>query len=253
MVARAQARYVQIADELRADIDSGIFPTGSSLPAESDMAARFEVAVGTVREALKLLVAEGTLNSRRGARKVVMRKPVQQTEFSEFRSFAQWVATEGRVPGGQVQKQWWDSADEEDARRLAVAAGSPILAVIRLRTIDGTPVMLEHTRYPEELGRKVEALREDSASVTNLLRQLFGIEFTAAEHLFSVGVLDRADAEHLGAAEGAPVLRHHRISCDRFGTPLERSLDQYLGGTVSLAVSNSRDSNPMKWIAGSWD
>lgn len=251
MSRTSDARYQQIARQLRDDITTGTFPIGSSLPAESELATRFSVAPGTIRQAVKQLVAEGILSSRRGAKKIVIQEPRHQSHFDEFRSFAQWAESTGHRPGGLVKQQDWVEANAADVADLGVAPGSLVLVVLRLRTIDDQPVMLERTRYPELLGKKVEALRDDAPSVTNLLRELFDIEFVAADHVFSVGTTDELEAEHLRTEVSTPVLVHQRLSRDRYGKPLERAVDKYLPDTVSLAVTNNRDTNPLNWIAAS--
>ncbi len=248
-MAKAIPRYQEIARELRRQIDSGSYPTGYSLPSEAQLAERFGVAPGTVRQALGVLVDEGMLSARRGARKVVMRSSVSSRGFNEFRSFAQWAYGQGRTPGGLVVEQRWREPSENDVEALRLAEGDEVLQVLRVRTLDGEPILLERTRYTPQVGRKVAELRPDSPSVTNQLRELFGIEFAAADHVFSAAAADDVDARHLRLAEGDPILRHLRLSRDRWGTPLERSEDHYVSGAVSLAVSNAQGNNSLGWIS----
>ena len=94
---KPRPRYTEIADALRSDIDKQVFPVGSYLPSEAALAERFEVAPGTMRQALKVLVEEGVLSARRGAKKIVLRAPRSSSEFGEFRSFAQWAHNAGGV------------------------------------------------------------------------------------------------------------------------------------------------------------
>ncbi|MDN5910950.1 MAG: GntR family transcriptional regulator, partial [Brevibacterium sp.] len=101
----SEARYEQIAEQIRDSIRSGARQTGQSLESEAALAAEYAVAPGTVREALRLLVSEGTLGGRRGARKTVLRTPRPAAVAEEFRSFAQWASAHGRTPGGHVIEQ----------------------------------------------------------------------------------------------------------------------------------------------------
>ena len=57
-----------VADELRAAIHRGDLSTGDRLPAERDLAAQLGVSRITLREAIRILVEEGYLLARRGAR-----------------------------------------------------------------------------------------------------------------------------------------------------------------------------------------
>lgn len=246
---RRRPRYAQIVDALRSDIDKQVFPVGSYLPSEAALAERFEVAPGTMRQALKVLVEEGVLSARRGAKKIVLRAPRSSSEFGEFRSFAQWAYSQGKEPGGEVLLQSWVKASELDARLLRVEEGTPVLNVVRVRTLDGEPVMLEHTHYPQSIGVLVADLPKDTPSVTNVLRAEKDVEFVAADHVFGVGAVTEAEAKALHAPQGTPLLVHRRVSRDRFGTPLERSEDKYLPNSVSLAVSNTEASNSLNWTS----
>ena len=162
-------RYEQIARQLREDIRSGRFQVGEPIPSERALADRFDVAPGTMRQALNQLVDEGTLSSKRGARKVVLRMPARFPEISKFRSFAQWAYGRGRTPGGHVIHQEWVEQTDKDAELLRVPAGEWVLKVLRVRTIDGSPIMLERTRYPAWVGTKVEPMDPTCPSVTNEL------------------------------------------------------------------------------------
>lgn len=59
-------KYLQIADQLRADIQGGTLAPGSRLPAETDLADRFHVSPPTVRQALAVLRSEWLIESRHG-------------------------------------------------------------------------------------------------------------------------------------------------------------------------------------------
>ncbi|CAM2904823.1 GntR family transcriptional regulator [Corynebacterium propinquum] len=240
-------RYIAIADALRADIDAQVFPQGSYLPSEAKLTERFRVAPGTIRRALNVLVDEGTLSSRRGAKKTVIRNPKQAAQFNEFHSFAQWAYGQGKTPGGLVIKQEWVTASPEDLRLMDIAPDTHVLSVVRKRTIDGKAALLEHTHYPERVGLLVENLAPDLPSVTNALLTEYSIEFVAADHVFSVGTANDEESRILEISPGSPLLLHKRVSRDRFGLVLEHSEDKYLQGSVALAVTNTQANNPLSW------
>lgn len=54
---------VQVADALRTDISSGVYPKGSRLPSVRDLADRFGVSPGTAQAALDLLRQESLIYS----------------------------------------------------------------------------------------------------------------------------------------------------------------------------------------------
>lgn len=242
------ARYEQIAEQIRESIRTGRRQVGQLLESEAALAADYHVAPGTVREALRLLVSEGTVGGRRGARKVVLRKPRPAAVAEEFRSFAQWASAHGRTPGGQVIEQTWRIAGEENAAALRVDHRDRVLQVLRVRLLDGEKVMVERTSYPESLGEIVERIPADTASVSRHLADEHGIVFAGADHVFSATVCNQQDASLLGVSRGRPLLRHLRRSRDRGGRPLEFSEDRYLANVISVAMSNGRNVNPISWL-----
>lgn len=66
MTSSAQDLSAQIADSLRADILNGDLIVDARLPSEAELAARFDVSRGTVREALKRLAAQSLIRTQRG-------------------------------------------------------------------------------------------------------------------------------------------------------------------------------------------
>ena len=240
-------RYEQIARQLREDIRNGRFQVGEAIPSERVLAERFDVAPGTMRQALNQLVDEGTLSSKRGARKVVLRMPARFPEISKFRSFAQWAYGRGRTPGGHVIHQEWVEQTDKDAELLRVPAGEKVLKVLRVRTIDGSPIMLERTRYPAWVGTKVEPMDPTCPSVTNELAARHGVHFFAADNVFSAAKAGEVDARWLPLETGDPVLVHRRLSRDARGTPLEMSEDRYIADALSIAVPTSGKNNVLSW------
>ena len=65
-VKRVQSSYIQVADQLRDLILRGDLVTGQRLPAEAELAPSFGVSRSTIREALRILVTEGLLVTKRG-------------------------------------------------------------------------------------------------------------------------------------------------------------------------------------------
>src|SRR3954465_9081327 len=63
----ARRLYRQVADQLRALIDSGEYGVGSRLPTERDLAEQLKVSRPTVREALIALEVEGRVRIRVGS------------------------------------------------------------------------------------------------------------------------------------------------------------------------------------------
>ena len=59
--------YIQISELLIRDIASGRLNDGERLPPEREMAARLEIAVGTLRQALQVLTEKGLIERIQGS------------------------------------------------------------------------------------------------------------------------------------------------------------------------------------------
>ena len=93
--------YRKVAEDIKTAIAAGGYAAGTRLPSEHELAERYSVSRGTVRQAFAALRADGIIASRRGARRVVVGGPRVQT-FGELLSFSRWARAMGEVPGGQV-------------------------------------------------------------------------------------------------------------------------------------------------------
>lgn len=138
------------------------------MPSESELAAHYGVSRGTVRQAVSALTAEGLIGSRQGARRVVLASRRSQS-FEELRSFAQWARAMGREATGHVVAQEYRPATHEDAVRLQLPVGTQVLHVLRVRGLDGEPVLLERTVYADWISPAVESIEPDCPSVTQRL------------------------------------------------------------------------------------
>src|SRR5882757_11094446 len=116
-----RARYRVIAAELRAAVRQGEYRDGGRLPSEERLAARYGVSRGTVRQALAVLRAEGTVTSRRGTRRVALESPPVH-DFAELLSFSRWARSQGQEPGSRVAREDRRTARPEEAAQLRLEA-----------------------------------------------------------------------------------------------------------------------------------
>lgn len=237
-------RHEQIAEALREAISDGRHPVGSALPSEAELAERHGVSRGTVRQAVSALQAEGMIGSRQGARRVVLSTSPSQS-FAELRSFAQWARTGGHSPGGLVLESSRGRASGGEAALLQLSTHAPVLRVLRLRTLDGDPVLLERTVYAGWIADAVEQLPHDCESVTQALHDDTGLVFAHGEHHIDAVAAGTVDSQRLGVRRGSPLLRVRRTTTTPEGRPVEASDDRYRPGSVVFTVRNSTQANPL--------
>jgi GntR family transcriptional regulator len=243
------ARHEEIAEELRRAIDRDVYTTGALLPSEAELAARYGVSRGTVRQAVATLTAEGLVGSRQGARRVVLASRRSQS-FAELRSFAQWARAIGRTATGSVVSTERRPATAEDAARLHLRAGAEVLHVLRVRGLDGEPVLLERTVYADWIAPTVQRIDPSCESVTQRLYEDTGLVFAYGEHLIDAVPAGAVDADLLGVRRTSPLLRVRRVTTTHAGRPIEWSDDRYRSDAVNFSIHNSIGANPLARQAG---
>jgi GntR family transcriptional regulator len=242
------ALYRKVAEDIKAAIAAGACPAGTRLPSESELAGRYGVSRGTVRQAFAALRADGVIASRRGARRVVIGGPRVQS-FGELLSFSRWARAIGEVPAGRVESLDQRPALPAEARRLAVEPGEPVYCLVRVRLLSGRPVMIERATYPGKVGALVARLDLARDSITEGLEEL-GIVFTDAEHVIDAVAAGDEDARLLAIPPHQPLLRERRLTTDRSAQPVEWSDDRYLGTEAAFSIRNSIAVNALSRTAG---
>ena len=180
-MSRSPSLYRKVAEDIKAAIAAGGYAAGTRLPSESELAERYLVSRGTIRQAFAALRADGVIASRRGARRVVIGGPRVQS-FGELLSFSRWARAMGEAPGGRVVTLQRGPAKPLEAERLAIPPGAPIYWLVRVRLLSGRPVMVERGAYPDRVGELVAGMDLETGSITERLEEL-GIVFADAEHV----------------------------------------------------------------------
>lgn len=135
---RAARLWRSIADALEQDILEGRFAAGSALPTVLDLADRFDVNRHTVRQALQSLQARGLISVEQG-RGTFVRQRAFDYRLGERVRFGDNFAGERDTDNVLIGKMTIEAALEKDARRLAVATGTPLWTFRTLRHVGGAP------------------------------------------------------------------------------------------------------------------
>jgi GntR family transcriptional regulator len=160
--------YRQIAEDLRARIESGAIAQGAKLPTESDLRVGYGAARNTVRDAVKLLASRGLVETRPGLGTFVTRhvEPFitilaaaslptgnDTTVKGAIRDDEDFtgIRAQGRAPSASVPQVSVLPAPDDIAERLGIPPGSQVVGRRQERYIDGRPWSLRTSYYPFEL------------------------------------------------------------------------------------------------------
>jgi GntR family transcriptional repressor for pyruvate dehydrogenase complex len=222
-VKRIQASYQQVADQLRDLVMRGELVVGQRLPSEAEMAPLFGVSRSTIREALRILVTDGLLTTRRGVQGGTFVAVIDPVRIEGVLSTAlNALAGTNMVDAADFLEAW--QAIDVPAARLAARRqdASAIAELDRLSaTLDGgspQPARLDQSadfhfallhasgnRLLEALGRPVSAVARTRFAQTDPAESFW--ETIATEHrriyeAIAAGDEDAAAAESARHVEG---------------------------------------------------
>lgn len=148
--------YRQLYARLRSRIQTGEFQAGDSIPPESALMSAYGVSRITVRAALDQLVREGVIERQRG-RGSFVRDPDPEAR-SCLSSFTEQMHAVGREPTTDVVRLEPLPSAERTRVQLPFEAGTRVVLIERLRSVDGEVAGLVRTYLPQ---RAVAPLRRE--------------------------------------------------------------------------------------------
>ena len=216
-----QSRYGWLAASLRARILQGEWVPGTALPAEAALAKTHGVALGTLRQALAVLVSEGLLERQHG-RGTFVKAGLGGASMLRFFRFRQGAEV-GAAPTSRILQRQLRLASADEADALGLPAGASVLQLQRLRSVNGTPCLLERIALPLPL---FDALSQSDIDVwDDLLYPMFqrvcGVTVHRAEDKLSFGLLDAVQAGALQLEAGHPCVQVDRRAFELGGHCVE--------------------------------
>lgn len=233
--------HTVVADALREQISSGELAVGSPVPSESELCARFGASRGPVRQALAQLRHEGLIETSQGRVPTVRDRPLAHS-IDDFFSFTAWVQASGRTPGQRTIELAWRVPPASVAAHLQIAETDRAVVIVRQRSIDGLPAMLERSWYVDEVGRELFSIDTDAGSIFGALIER-GVELDLGTHSIDAVAADDTDATQLDVPVGSPLLRVERTTSSYSGRVLEYADDRYRTDRAKLGIRNSRSTS----------
>ena len=229
------ALFAAIAETLKEEIATGLYPPGAKLPTEAALSARFGVNRHTVRHALQALAEAGIVRSRRGAGVFVTAKPTDYPLGRRVR-FHQNIAASGKTPSRRITRVETLPASAEDAAMLSLPSGSRVHVVEGISLADGQPLAVFRSVFPADRFPGLPAAITKQGSITAALVDCGLSDYTRAETRLSARLADPVLALALQVAAKAPVLQSFAVNVDMAGVPVEYGTTWFAGDRVTLTV-----------------
>lgn len=215
---------------LRDEITRGVYASGA-LPKEEALCERFGVSRITVRRALADLASLGLVERRHGLGTFV-RGDLPKVRARPSLGLVDGLRKAALETDVEVIEVALSMPPPDVAALLQLATDEKAVHALRLRSIDGVPVMLTDAWVPAQLGKRVSASALRKHALYEILMAQ-GVKFGRVVQEITAEVADPARARLLQVETGAPLLKMVRLLHDLEAQPV-----QHL--TVSLTAERSR-------------
>ena len=238
---RPSQQYEEIAEYLRALIESGKLQPGDPLPSEAELCKTFDTSRGPVRQAVASLRNDGLISSGRGRRSLVLEAP-KTNSFDALISATSLINEAHFIAGGQILRVAREQASPSIAEALNRAPNDPIVEIVRLRTANKVPVLIERLVFPFNIGKDFLDLTPDSESIHKQLLE-DGVTIDNAVRSAIICKATAEQAELLEIAEGDPVWKLDMRASTFQGEHVEYAENVYRADMVKVEVSSVRGAS----------
>lgn len=193
-------------------ISDGVYPPGSKLPGERDLAESLRVSRMVLRDALAALAANGVLQSTPWRGWFVQGPKL--SERVELQSFTERARANGMVPTARVIHHQARPLTPAEAASLGLPAGAPAIETLRVRALDGRDVCLDRSLVPLDRAPGFESVSLQDTSLYDSLERVCGVRVVRSDYTIRAAAADATIAGQLAVEPGEPVLIAEEIIFD---------------------------------------
>lgn len=218
-------KYETIADLLKQRIRQNLYPVGSFLPSQSELASEFDVSRMTINKAINILTMEGFVSPQRGFGTKILNRPFWNNDVSpvdQYNGLTSEMARYHRDVESKIISFDVAFPDSDDQAHLSLTAQQPIYRIIRLRLVNKEPYILEHTIMPVDL---IPNLTDEILhhSIYAYLQDELGLQIAGAYRNIQAMKPDALDLQYLNCKPDDPVLEVAQMVYLKNGQPFEYS------------------------------
>ena len=220
--------YIQIAEGLIAQIASGELTPQDRLPSERELSEELGVTRMTLRRALGVLESQGLIIRVHGVGTYIAEPKIERQMEKVFR-FSNKMQERGFNPGAKIISIEHIVADRALSMKLALLDSSAVFSILRLRSINKEPVMLESYAIPEERFPGLDRYDLEGRSIYEVMEIEYNVSILRARQSFEPVIATTFEAELLNIPVGDALMLEKRLSYDEDNIPIEYGVDRYRG------------------------
>lgn len=182
-----KAKYDEIYLDLKRAVESGVYPYGELLPSENTLITRYDCSRNTIRRALAGLGEDGHVQPIHGKGVRVIYQPAERASFAVggIESFQETARRNKLNVVTKVVRFETVTVDRDLARRSGFPEGAEVWDVLRVRYLDGKPLILDYNLFLKAL---VPGLTAEiaSRSIYAYIEQELGMQIVTSKRTITV-------------------------------------------------------------------
>ncbi len=192
----------------------------------------------TLRRALHVLELQGLLVRKHGIGTFIAEPKIDRPMDIVFR-FTRGMQKRGYTPGARLISIEQLSLGAAMSRELDVPSTSSAYQILRLRSINQEPVMLESYTIPALRFPGLDRYDLENRSIYEVLETEYAVTIVSARQSFEPVLANDFDAGLLGVRIGAALMLEKRVSLDQNHCPVEYGKDRYRGDRFRFVTEAS--------------
>lgn len=212
-------------------------PKGTKLPSEPKLAKQLGVSRATLREAMRTFESQGLLRRRQGLGTFVV-GPTQVIESGL--EVLESIETQADRIGVDVTMGEFEivhiQADQEQAKKLKLQEGDPLLKIRRVILTEDTPVAFLIDILPEDVLSPGILKDQFTGSVLDLLIHIGDPPLSISKTEISAAHAPVEVAKALKVQRGDTLLLLNALLFDEEGNPVDDSQSYFLPGNFRLHI-----------------
>ena len=238
MVRKNISLAQQVVDEIMTGLRDGTLAAADGwLPSETELGQRYNVSRATIREALSKLEQAGVIIRKHGIGTLVAPPaPVIETGLEELESLetlAKRIGLKTHMGEAVIEER---AATAEEAERLQLTAGDPVLSVARVMMANDRPVAFLVDVVPITYLQKKDLGKSFNGSVLDLFVKHGEPALSHSRTDIVVEAADGSTARKLHLQRGKTLLKLEAQLFSRDGGVVDYSLSYFVPGYFRFHV-----------------
>lgn len=201
---------------------------GDVLPSEREMSRAFGVTRMTVRQALGALQASGVVLPQQGKGTFVATRKIER-QAAKLVPFTLSMQQRGYFTQARVIAIDLIQPEKSVSGELALARESQVYFILRVRVINGEPILLERLTVPESRFPQLDRFNLGKRSLYEVMETEYGVRVRRARQSLEATAATAYEAELLSVVTGSPLMLERRLAYDEDDRPVEHARDLFRG------------------------